>query len=137
MGVVERLASRVFEMTGKLDSIAERGLNDWVVELAALHALQVQAQALLGMMVRIASRLGYSPESPGEAARLLADEGLLAGDDLDFARRLIGFRNILVHEYERIDMELVRRILEAREYRRVAALAARLLEEARRRGLDP
>ena len=137
MGVVERLASRVFEMTGKLDSIAERGLNDWVVELAALHALQVQAQALLDMMVRIASRLGYSPESPGEAARLLADEGLLAGDDLDFARRLIGFRNILVHEYERIYMELVRRILEAREYRRVAALAARLLEEARRRGLDP
>ncbi len=137
MGVVERLASRVFEMTGKLDSIAERGLNDWVVELAALHALQVQAQALLGMMVRIASRLGYSPESPGEAARLLADEGLLAGDELDFARRLIGFRNILVHEYERVDMELVRKILEAREYRRVAALAARLLEEARRRGLDP
>jgi len=34
-------------------------------------------------------------------------------------------------------MELVREVVERREYRRVALLAARMVEEASSRGLDP
>ena len=106
-------------------------------ELAALHAFQVQAQALLDMLLRVAAEMGYAPESPGEAARILLEEGLLSGDDYAFVRKLIGFRNVVVHAYASVDMDLVRGILEGREYRRVALLASRLLDEAVERGLDP
>ena len=108
-----------------------------VEELAALHALQVQAQALLDMLLRLAAEMGYAPESPGEAAGILLGEAIITREDYDFIRRLIGFRNIVVHAYTGVDMELVRSIVGGREYRRVALLASRLLEEAARRGLDP
>ena len=137
MGILSRLASTVSLMTSRLDELAATGLRSWVEELAALHALQVQAQALLDMLLRVAAEMGYAPESPGEAAKILLGEGLITGEDYEFIRRLIGFRNIVVHAYASVDMDLVRRILEGREYRRVALLAARLLEEAAGRGLDP
>ncbi len=137
MGVLSRLATMVSLMTSRLDELAAMGLRGWVEELAALHALQVQAQALLDMLLRVAAEMGYAPESPGEAARILLEEGLLSREDYEFIRRLIGFRNVVVHTYASVDMDLVRGILEGREYRRVALLASRLLEEAVKRGLDP
>jgi uncharacterized protein YutE (UPF0331/DUF86 family) len=54
--------------------------------------------------------------------------------ELGFVRRLIGFRNIVVHEDVRVDMGIVHSIVSRREYRRVATLAARLLDEAEKRG---
>jgi len=137
VGVLSRLESIVAEMTSKLDALSERGVRSWVEELAVLHALQLQAQALLGMLLRMAAGLGYAPESPGEAARILREEGIIGGDEYLFIRRVIGFRNVVVHAYTEVNMELVRGILEEREYRRLAVLAARLLGEASKRGLDP
>jgi len=137
VGVLSRLESLAAEMTARLDELSKRGLRGWVEEMAALHALQLQAQALLDMLLRLAAELGYAPESPGEAARVLRAEGLIGDEEYLFIRRLIGFRNIVVHAYADVNMGLVRGILERGEYRKVALLAARLLEEAHRRGLDP
>ncbi len=137
MGVLARLMSIVSEMTSKLDWLAEHGLNSWVDEMAALHALQVQAQALLDMVMRTAAELGYAPTSPREAAKALTNEGILSEEDYRFVSRVAGFRNIVVHEYAIVDMELVRRIIGRGEYRKTAVLAAKLLEEASRRGIDP
>ena len=137
MTVAGRLLTAVSLMTSRLDSLREMGLRDWVQELAALHALQVQAQALLDLVLHLAAELGYAPETPREAARLLHGEGLLTGEELDFIRRVSGFRNIVVHEYAGVDMGLVREIVLRGEYRRVALLAHRLAERARERGLDP
>ena len=137
MGALSRLASVVSEMTSRLDELAETGLPGWIEELAALHALQVQAQAMLDMMMRLAAELGYSPESPGDAAKALLAEGIISREDYEFSRRVAGFRNVLVHSYADVDMDLVRGILARREYRRVAELASRLLEAAARLGVDP
>lgn len=108
MGVLSRLESKVAEMTARLDGLAESGIESWVEELAALHALQVQE--LLDMILRLAAELGYAPESieggphtsPG---RVLDDQGY------DLVKRIIGFRNILVHEHAQINMNLVRSML--------------------------
>ncbi|MEB3788294.1 MAG: DUF86 domain-containing protein, partial [Desulfurococcales archaeon] len=81
--------------------------------------------------------LGYTPTSPREAAEALLAENLITDKDYQLIRSIIGFRNILVHEYMGVDMDLVRRIIEDKEYRRVTILAARLLEEFSRRGIDP
>ena len=137
MGVLSRLASTINEMTYRLDLLSTRGLEDWVEELAALHALQLQAQALLDIVLHLAAELGYAPESPREAAKALLGEGLLTREDYNFVGKVSGFRNVLVHAYAEVDMSVVRGILEAREYRRVALLASKLLEKASERGLDP
>jgi len=89
------------------------------------------------MVLRLAAELGYLPESPGEAARALAGEGLLTREEYDLVRRIAGFRNVPVQAYTEVDMDIVRRIIGEREYRRVALLASKLLEKAVERGLDP
>lgn len=138
MTVLGRLYETVAEMTRRLDALAERLPGwTWVEELAALHALQVQAQALLGTAMRLAAELGHRPESPREAAERLLEEGAMTREDYSFIRKLIGFRNIVVHEYADVDTGLVRRIVGRREHRRVAQLAARLLEWGAERGIDP
>lgn len=137
MGVQARLETTVAEMTTRLDQLAERVEEwSWVEEPAALHALQVQVQALLGMVMRLAAELGYRPTSPREAARSLVAEGLLDPREADLVRRVAGFKDIVVHEYATVDTELVKTIIRGREYRRVAMLAARLLERAEAKGLD-
>ena len=137
MGSLARLMNTVAEMAARLDELRERGLRDWVEELAALHALQVQAQALLDMVMRAAAELGYAPTSPREAAEILTAEGLLSREDYVLVRRVAGLRDIVVHGYAVVDMELVRRIISGREYARLVVLASKILEEAGRRGLDP
>ncbi len=137
MAVLSRLNTVVQEMTLKLDVLREMRNPDWVVEMAILHALQLQAQALLDMVRRLASELGYTPSTLREALRVLLAEGVISDEEYSFVLRVAGFRNIVVHEYADVDMELVYRILGKREYRRVAVLASKLLAEARGRGLDP
>jgi uncharacterized protein YutE (UPF0331/DUF86 family) len=137
LGIVAKLLSAVTEYTSKLDALAERGLMSWVEELAALHALQLQSQALLDLVVHIAAELGYAASTPRDAARYLLDEGLLTSEEYQLVRRVAAFRNIIVHEYVAVDMDTVRRIVEAREYRKVALLAAKLAAKASERGIDP
>ena len=127
----------IAEMTARLDWFAEHGIRNWVEELAALHALQVQSQALLDMVMRIAAELGYTPTTPREAAESLRVEGLVSEQDYKLIRRIVGFRNIVVHEYIAVDMDLVRDIIRNRKYRDAALLASRLLEKASRKGIDP
>ncbi len=57
-------------------------------------------------------------------------------EDFRFFRRVLGFRNIVVHEYLAVDLSLVDAILRERRYRRVLLLAERLYREERR-NLDP
>lgn len=127
----------IAEMTARLDWLAEHGIRNWVEELAALHALQVQAQALLDMVMRIAAELGYTPTTPREAAEALRVEGLVSEQDYELIRRIAGFRNIVIHEYAAVDMDLVRDIIRNRKYRDATLLASKLLEKASRKGIDP
>jgi len=137
MSVLSRLYNFVIDAAAKLDEISARGLSSWIELLAAIHVLQSQAQALLDMLTRVAAELGYAPSSPREAAELLVAEKIISRDEYMFVKKLIGFRNIVVHEYIRVDEDLVKRIIARKEYRRVVLLASKLLEEASRRGLDP
>ena len=55
MGVLSRLETQVARETSRLDQLSEKPLETWIEEHAALHALQIQAQALLDMVTRMAS----------------------------------------------------------------------------------
>jgi len=137
MTVAERLLSRINQYTARLDELRRQGIKDWKDEEALLRLLQIQAQALLDLVVHVASQGGYTARSPRDAARFLLEEGLLEKDEYDFIGRVVGFRNVLVHGYADVDLEIARRILEQGEYHKVADLAARIVERALRKGWDP
>ncbi len=139
MGVLRRLLEALAEITVRLDEEVEKGydLSNWGDQMKFLHALQLQAQMAIDMVLRLSSLLGHPPSTPLDAARHLVRLGLMSEEEYRFFRGLVGFRNIVVHEYLSVDMRLVDEVLRERRYRRVLLLAEKLYNEATRRSLDP
>lgn len=79
---------------------------------SALHRLQTSIQALLDLGALLVSRLGLpAPRTSIDILSSLEDAGHLpAGSSVRF-RPILGFRNRVVHLYDRIDERIVYRIL--------------------------
>lgn len=77
------------------------------------HTLQIAIQAALDAASHIVSdlRLG-EPRTNRELFELLAANGLLDTDLATTLSRMAGFRNVLVHGYDDVDLSIVRDVLE-------------------------
>ncbi len=67
MAVLDKLLKALEDVTAKLDEFVEEGydLNDWRDQMAALHALQVQAQAFPDIAQRLLSNMGVATRTIG------------------------------------------------------------------------
>jgi uncharacterized protein YutE (UPF0331/DUF86 family) len=79
------------------------------------HTLQIAIQAALDVASHIASdeRLG-EPRTSRELFDLLTRGGWLAAPLTPILRDMVGFRNILVHGYEVVDLDIVKDVVENR-----------------------
>ena len=77
------------------------------------HTLQIAIQAALDVASHIVSdnRFG-EPRTNRELFEILARRGWISESLLETLRRVVGFRNILVHGYEAVDLDIVRGIVE-------------------------
>jgi uncharacterized protein YutE (UPF0331/DUF86 family) len=77
------------------------------------YTLHIAIQAMLDVLSHIVSdeRLG-EPRSRRELVDLLQHAGWIPADLAEVMRGMVGFRNILVHVYETVDLEIVRNIVE-------------------------
>lgn len=67
----------------------------------------------LAMHVVRRNRLGI-PQSSRHAFELLVDGGCLDESVADRMKRMVGFRNVAVHNYRTLDIAILRRIVEER-----------------------
>jgi uncharacterized protein YutE (UPF0331/DUF86 family) len=51
------------------------------------------------------------PQETRDAFRLLQESGLVSADLADRLMRMVGFRNVAIHDYRRLDLEIVKRII--------------------------
>lgn len=72
------------------------------------HTLQIGIQAALDVASHVVSdrRLG-EPRTNRELFDLLARDGWVDEPLADSLRRMVGFRNVLVHGYDDVDLEVV------------------------------
>jgi uncharacterized protein YutE (UPF0331/DUF86 family) len=79
------------------------------------HTLQIAIQAVLDVASHIVSdeRLG-EPRTNRELFDLLERSGWIASNLANAMRQMVGFRNILVHGYEIVDVAIVRDVVEHR-----------------------
>ncbi|MDY0003424.1 MAG: DUF86 domain-containing protein [Polyangia bacterium] len=79
------------------------------------HTLQMAIQAALDVASHVVSdgRLG-EPRTNRELFDILESHGLLEPELAIQLRRMAGFRNILVHGYQAVDISIVRDVLEHR-----------------------
>ncbi len=79
---------------------------------AAIHWLQTAIQALIDIgLVSIAARGLPTPRSSAEVLERLEEAGALPAGTSTRYRPVIGFRNRVVHLYDRVDPQIVYRIV--------------------------
>jgi uncharacterized protein YutE (UPF0331/DUF86 family) len=85
-----------------------------VTDLTALN-LQRAVQAAIDLASHIVSAesLGL-PSAAGDSFVILAERGVLDSEMAERLRRMVGFRNIAIHEYSRLDPDIVEGIVKDR-----------------------
>ncbi|GAB6947009.1 DUF86 domain-containing protein [Vulcanisaeta sp. JCM 16161] len=136
MGAIERLLKLLLHYTSLLDNLGVNDLEDVYRYFSAVYLLQVQAQSLIDIAVKAASAMGFEVEGYIDAGNKLVSAGLLSNEEFSRYRSVVRFRNIVVHQYGIIDTNVIRRIIGNREYREVARLGIKIVEELRKRGID-
>ena len=90
-----------------------RGLRPADVEDIVVLNLQRAVQAVIDLATHVVATEGYGlPDSVAASFTLLENEGLIGSDLAERLRKMVGFRNIVVHHYETIDPQIVEAILE-------------------------
>jgi uncharacterized protein YutE (UPF0331/DUF86 family) len=120
---LERVRQRLPEDADELSPMTDTS------DIIILHLWQaVQSVIDLASSACLHFHLG-TPPSYGEAFRSLADAGILESDLAERLVRAVGFRNVVAHAYDKLDMDRVYRA--AREgpadlHAFLAALAKRI-----------
>lgn len=110
--VIERCLERVIEEYENHE--AELETNYTRQDAIVLNLLRASEAAIdLAMHATRVGKLGL-PQESREAFELLEEAGWIEPDLSRRMRAMVGFRNIAVHDYRRLSLEIVRSILENR-----------------------
>lgn len=96
------------------DNDATNLRNNQTKQDAIVLNLQRAAEASIDLaMYWVARKKLGVPQQSRDAFRLLAEHKLLAEDLANKLQRMVGFRNIAVHDYQRLNLDIVQRIVES------------------------
>ncbi len=117
---VELVAKKLAEIETYVRELRTLGhpeeiLSDVKEERFVAHTLQLAIQAILDVASHIVSdeRLG-EPRESRDLIEFLERDGWVAADQTAILGRMVGFRNLLVHEYAKVDLAIVRDIVDHR-----------------------
>lgn len=107
--VIERCLVRIQEeYQGREDELATNFSQQDAVVLNVMRACEAAIDAAMAM-VRI-HRLGV-PQDSRDAFGLLEKYGFLPNDLAQHLQAMVGFRNIAVHEYQNLSLEVLKTVL--------------------------
>jgi uncharacterized protein YutE (UPF0331/DUF86 family) len=124
------LSEYVTQVSEYRDVTAERYRADWKTQRIVERTLQMAIEACLDVASHILTDRGLrAPSTYAETFELLVQAGLMSPDLGRVMIEMTGFRNVVVHEYTRIDAAVVIRILRERleDFRRFETEALRWL----------
>ncbi|WP_440998011.1 type VII toxin-antitoxin system HepT family RNase toxin [Arhodomonas sp. SL1] len=122
---IERCLQRVVEeYDGHEGELAENYTRQDALLLNLLRACETSID--LAMHVVRTHRLGV-PQNSRHAFELLCEGGFLSADLAAAIKRMVGFRNIAIHNYRELDLEIIRSIVTERldNFRRFTAAMIR------------
>jgi uncharacterized protein YutE (UPF0331/DUF86 family) len=86
--------------------------SDWKIQRIVERTLQIMIETCLDISSHIISDEKWSvPDTYADMFRILTHNGILKESQLGALEKMAGFRNIVVHDYERIDPSVVVGIL--------------------------
>ena len=106
--LINEKLSRMREYLGYLEALRDAPLETFMTDFKARGAaeryLHLAIEAVIDIGNEIISALQLRrPERYGEIPHVLAEAGIIPRDFADDVAKMIGFRNLLVHDYASID----------------------------------
>jgi uncharacterized protein YutE (UPF0331/DUF86 family) len=106
------LAEYVGQVSEYRDLTAEGYRADWKTQRIVERTLQMAIEACVDVASHVLADRGLrAPSTYAETFEILVQAGLMPPDLGHTMVEMTGFRNVIVHEYARIDPDLVIRIL--------------------------
>lgn len=122
ISTLERCLSRI-ETIKQQAGLSEVDRDD----ILALN-LERAIQAVIGLATHIVATESYGvPDSAGDAFRLLGERKMIPADLVKRLQKMVGFRNIAIHDYRKLDPAIVEAIL-GRRLGDLREFAARVIE---------
>jgi uncharacterized protein YutE (UPF0331/DUF86 family) len=121
--VIDRCIARIEEVHHERSDLQPVDIDD----ITALN-LQRAVQAAIDLATHVVATEGYgNPSSTADTFTLLERRGVIEVDLAGRLRKMVGFRNIAIHDYQALDPEIVESIVE-RHLGDLRALGARVVE---------
>ena len=109
LAVIDRCLARIAEVR------SETGRGFRPVDVGDITAINLirAIQAVIDLATHVVAAESYgTPDSTANAFALLEQQGVIDPDLAGRLRRMVGFRNIAVHEYQTLDPVIIERIVE-------------------------
>lgn len=142
--VVQVRLGSIRDLLADLAQVGALSAVDLRRERMLRHAVERIISQLVELAVSInahiaATELGKAPADYRDSFGLLQSASVLPADLTERLRRSVGLRNILAHEYTRVDMEIVAGAIPAaeRDYDEYVRHVARWLQNRGEHGRDP
>lgn len=101
---MDELEKYLRELEEYLPEEEEDYLNSGLIKRACERAFQLASENLLDICNLIISEKGFGiPTDSKDSIRKLAENGVITGSLSTRLEELVGFRNMLVHQYGRVD----------------------------------
>ena len=90
----------------------EQYTTDWKIQRIIERTLQIMVETCIDIAGHIISDRGYRiPKSYADTFRVLYEEKVLAKELFDTMEKIAKFRNIVIHNYDKVDASIVITIL--------------------------
>jgi len=98
---------------GEFSSVTlEEYSHDWKVRRIVERTLQMMIETCVDIANHIISDRGYrTPDNYGDTFRVLHENGVFKNDLFEIMLKMARFRNIVVHQYDKVDEAIVIGIL--------------------------
>ena len=108
-GVIERCIARVRE---EHDGNDENLMNNFTRQDSIILNLQRACEATIDLAMHIVktNSLGV-PQESRDAFSLLSDADLLETDSAEKLMKMVGFRDIAIHDYKKMNLDIVNNII--------------------------
>lgn len=124
LSVLDRCLARIAEVQGP----RRQELEPLDVEDITALNLQRAVQAAIDLGTHVLACEGHGvPAETAEVFALLAEQGIVEPELAERLRRMVGFRNIAIHEYQKLNPAIVQAIVE-RHLGDLRALGSRVVQ---------
>ncbi|MCP2520368.1 DUF86 domain-containing protein [Candidatus Aminicenantes bacterium AC-335-B20] len=105
---LERLEESLKRLRSKQKVSMEEFVKNWEIQDIVLREFEVAIEACVDIASHIISEKGWKPpEKYADIPEILAEKGVIPKEYGKLFKRIISFRNIIVHEYLYIDFKKV------------------------------